>query len=137
MHSVCEEICDADTQKIRVSHVTAGSAQPCLDMWVFSQSNGCTQVYIRPTVFGCFVNHSIQNTMATAPVANYVVEQAIATGEDLNELRAEGFYTDFEIRTKEGIPLKAHRLGIGANCPSLKTAISTKRTLNLSCFPSM
>ncbi len=75
--------------------------------------------------------------MAAGSVANVVVEQVIATGEDYYELWKEGFYTDLEIRTKKGLPLKAHRLVIGANCPSLKKTISTKRTLDFSCFPSI
>ncbi len=75
--------------------------------------------------------------MATAPVANNVVEQAIATGEDYNKLRKEGVFTDLEIRTKEGTTLKAHRVVVGANCPSLIESISTERILDFSRFPSM
>ncbi len=63
--------------------------------------------------------------MATAPVTHSVVEQAIATGKDYYELRKEGFYGYFELRTKEGIQLKADRVVIGANCPSLKITLST------------
>ncbi len=38
----------------------------------FSQSDGCTKVYIWPTVFGCSVNYSVRHTLATAPVHNSV-----------------------------------------------------------------
>ncbi len=75
--------------------------------------------------------------MATAPVANTVVEQAIATCEDYNTLRQEGLYTDLEIRTKEGTTLKAHRVVVAANCPSVKDQLSTERILDFSRFPSM
>ncbi len=75
--------------------------------------------------------------MATAPVAHSVVEQAIATGEDYNKLRKEGVFTDLEIRTNEGTTLKAHRVVVGAPCPSLKESISMERILDFSRFPSM
>ncbi len=75
--------------------------------------------------------------MATAPFANNVVEQAIATGKDYYELRKEGFYGYLEIRTKEGIQLKADRLVIGVHCPYLKKTVRTKQALDCSCFPSM
>ncbi len=75
--------------------------------------------------------------MSTSSVASDVVKQVIATGKDYNRLRKEGVFTDLEFRTKEGIPLKAHRVVVGANCTSLEKTIRTKRTLAVSGFPSM